>query len=79
MPLSALTMGLEFAHVLEWGPKAGYSGPLYTRLQESLYVWYGNLGGVIYVLAVICTVALAVLAVRDRTRRWQPRRSRWWP
>lgn len=51
--LSALTMSLEFAHVLEWRPKASYSGSLYTRLQESLYVWYGNIGSVIYVLAVI--------------------------
>ena len=31
-----------------------------------------NLGGVIYVLAVICTVALAVLAVRDRAWRSLP-------
>jgi hypothetical protein len=67
--LSALTMGLEFAHVLEWGPKASYSGPLYSRLQESLYVWYGNIGGVIYVLAVVATVVLAVIAVRDHAWR----------
>jgi hypothetical protein len=58
---SALTMGLEFAHVLEWAPKATYSPALYTRLQESLYVWFGNVGGVVYVLAVLDTVALAVL------------------
>jgi hypothetical protein len=67
--LSALTMGLEFAHVLEWVPKATYPGPLYTRLQESLYNWYGNIGGVIYVLAVICTVLLAVLTWRDHASR----------
>ena len=67
--LSAWTMGLEFAHVLEWGPKASYPGPLYVRLQESLYTWYGNVGGVIYVLAVVCTVALAVLAWQDHASR----------
>ena len=67
--LSAWTMGLEFAHVLEWGPKASYPGPLYVRLQESLYNWYGNVGGVIYVLAVVCTVALAVLTWRDHASR----------
>jgi hypothetical protein len=67
--LTALTMGQEFAHVLEWAPKASYSGPLYTRLQESLYDWYGNIGGVIYVLAVICTVAVALLAWRAAAGR----------
>ncbi|HEX3651081.1 MAG TPA: hypothetical protein VHV49_21865 [Pseudonocardiaceae bacterium] len=63
--LTALTTGLEFAHVLEWLQKQHYSGPLYVRLQESLYIWFGNLGGVLYVLAVIATVVLAVLARRD--------------
>jgi hypothetical protein len=67
--LTAWTMGLEFAHVLEWGPKASYPGPLYVRLQESLYVWYGNIGSVIYVLAVASTVALAAAACRDRAAR----------
>ncbi|HKN95506.1 MAG TPA: hypothetical protein VJX10_00200 [Pseudonocardiaceae bacterium] len=60
--LTALTMGLEFAHVLEWPQKQHYPGPLYVRLQESLYIWFGNVGGVLYVLAVIATVVLAVLA-----------------
>ena len=67
--LSALTMGLEFAHVLEWGPKASYPGPLYMPLQESLYDWYGNIGGVIYVLAVIATIMLAAQAWREHASR----------
>lgn len=68
--LTALTMGLEFAHVLEWPQKQHYSGALYVRLQESLYIWFGNLGGIVYVLAVIATVVLAVLMRRDTARRW---------
>lgn len=32
--LTALIMGLEFAHVLEWPQKQGYPGALYVRLQE---------------------------------------------
>lgn len=60
--LTALTMGLEFAHVLEWPRKQHYSGPLYVRLQESLYVWFGDLGGVLYVLAVLATVGSAILS-----------------
>lgn len=67
--LTALTMGLEFAHVLEWPPKAGYSGALYVRLQESLYVWFGNIGGAIYLLAIVATVALAFLLRHDRSMR----------
>jgi len=68
--LTALTMGLEFAHTLEWPQKQQYPASLYVRLQESLYVWFGNLGGVVYVLAVIGTVMLAVLARREAGLRW---------
>lgn len=68
--LTALTVGLEFAHVLEWPRKQHYPGALYVRLQESLYVWFGNLGGIVYVLAVLATVVLAVLVRRDRGWRW---------
>ena len=75
---TALTMGLEFAHVLQWPQKQHYDPNLYARLQESLYVWYGNVGGIIYLVAVVATVALAVLT------RWRyavaaavPRRLGW--
>lgn len=67
--LTALTMGLEFAHLLEWPQKQHYPGWLYVRLQESLYIWFGNLGGVLYVLAVVATVGLAILVRRQR-RLW---------
>lgn len=67
--LTALTMGLEFAHVLEWPQKQHYSGSLYVRLQESLYIWFGNLGGLLYVSAVAVTVVLAVLVRRQSGRR----------
>lgn len=63
---TALTMGLEFSHVLEWPVKAAYPGDLYVRLQESLYVWFGTLGGALYVLAVLAGVVLAVLHRRNR-------------
>ncbi len=67
--LTTLTLGLEFAHVLEWPQKQQYPGALYVRLQESLYIWFGNLGGVLYVLAVVASVVLVVLLRRDRPRR----------
>lgn len=68
--LTASTLGLEFAHVLEWPQKQQYSGPLYVRLQESLYVWFGTVGGIVYVLAIVATVALAVLLRRAAGHRW---------
>ena len=67
--LSACTMGLEFAHVLEWGPKRSYPGALYTRLQESLYFWFGTIGAGVYILAVIATIALAVQLRHGPVRR----------
>lgn len=66
----ALTLGLEFAHVLEWRPKTSYSGQLYVRLQESLYVWFGYLGSVIDILAILSTTVLAISLRRHRRVRW---------
>jgi hypothetical protein len=51
------------------GTEASYPGPLSARLQESLYNWYGNVGGVIYVLAVVATIMLAVLAWHEHASR----------
>lgn len=59
--LAALTMGLEFAHVLEWPQKAAFPGPLYTRLQETLYLWFGNIGAPLYLLTIALTVTLTIL------------------
>jgi hypothetical protein len=62
-------MGLELAHVLEWAPKTHYPARLYARLQESLYLWFGNAGSVIWILAIVAAVGLAVLNRRDRATR----------
>jgi Domain of unknown function (DUF1772) len=65
LSLVALTLGLSFAHVLEWPAKAAYDAPLYLQLQTSLYAWWGfpGVGGVVEPLAVL---GAAVLAVRSR-------------
>ena len=67
--LAAWAMGLELAHVLEWAPKASYPGTLYVRLQESLYAWFGIIASVIWVLAILASLALAVLSRHDRLTR----------
>jgi hypothetical protein len=67
--LSAWAMGLELAHVLERAPKAQYPARRYARLQESLYVWFGNIGSVIWILAIVTAAGLAVLLRHDRSAR----------
>lgn len=60
--LTALTMGLLFAHVLELGPKFGYPPELYIRLNNSLYVWFGPpLGALLYVGSVVAVGVLTWL------------------
>lgn len=67
--LVALSMGLEFAHTLELGPKLTYSPPLYLRLNTSLYAWFGPpLGAAILLGAIVATGVLAWL-VRPRSMR----------
>ncbi|MGH3777261.1 MAG: hypothetical protein ACRDRR_16280 [Pseudonocardiaceae bacterium] len=65
--LLALTLGLLFAHVLEMGPKLGYPPALYTRLNTSLYLFFGTVGAVVEVAALLACVALAVVVRHDRT------------
>ena len=67
--LAAWATGLELAHVLEWAPKASYPGTLYVRLQESLYVWFGNISSVIWMLAILASLTLAILSRHDRLTR----------
>jgi hypothetical protein len=67
--LVALTLGLEFAHTLEAGPKLNYPPELYLRLNTSLYAWFGSpLDAAIWVSAMVATGVLAWLA-RQRSAR----------
>lgn len=65
--LLALTLGLLFAHVLEMGPKLAYPPALYTRLNTSLYPFFGTVGAVVQVAALLCCAALAIVVRHDRT------------
>jgi hypothetical protein len=62
---AALTMGLTFAHTLELPQKLAYDAAMWTRIQQSLYLWFGVIGGAVEVAAVIASV---VFAVRTRGR-----------
>lgn len=65
--LSALTLGLTFAHVLELPQRLGYDAELWTHLTrpDALYRYFGIVGGPIEVAAVVGVIALAI-AVRGR-------------
>jgi len=64
--LVALTMGLEFAHVLELGPRLGYPPELYLRVTNSLYYGFGTVGAVIYVGSIAAAGVLTWLVRRRR-------------
>jgi hypothetical protein len=57
---AALTMGLTFAHTLELPQKLDYDAATWTRIQQSLYLYFGVVGGTVEVVAVIAAVAFAV-------------------
>jgi hypothetical protein len=65
--LSALTLGLTWAHVLELPQRLGYDAELWTSLTEpnALYRYFGVIGGPIEVAAVIGTIALAAALRRQ--------------
>ena len=66
MLFTALSLAPALAHLLEMPAKLGYDGPLWFRLQQSLYgPGFGTVGAFCEVAAVVTTVVLAIL-VRNR-------------
>lgn len=64
--LAALAMGMHLAHALELVPKLRWSAELYLPVQSSLYAWFGRIGPVLEIGALI---AVSVLALRVRGQR----------
>ena len=67
LTLTALTMGLTFAHALEALPKLRWNGKLYLSVQTNLYYLFGNVGAATEVGAVVAAFVLTAL-VRGRGR-----------
>lgn len=63
--LTALTMGLAFAHALELRPKLEYEPWLYLKLHRTLYWGFGTIGGAVDVGALLAAIVLAFV-VRGR-------------
>jgi hypothetical protein len=65
---AALAMGMHLAHALELAPKLQWPAELYFEVQTSLYRWFGVIGPVLEVLALVSVAALTFVSRRDRTR-----------
>lgn len=57
--LAALAMGMHLAHALELPPKLAWDAGLYQAVQSTLYVWFGRIGPVLEVGALLLVTALA--------------------
>ena len=64
--LAALAMGMHLAHALELAPKMQWSAELYLPVQTTLYKWFGMIGPVFEVGALI---SVSILAFLLRARR----------
>jgi hypothetical protein len=67
--LSALILGLTFAHVLELPQRLHYSAELWMRLTQpnALYRYFGLVGGPLEVAAVLSLAGLATAVRRRRS------------
>ena len=63
--LAALAMGMHFAHVLELAPKLQWDVPLYLPVQTSLYKWFGTIGPVLEIGALI-VISILAYSLRGR-------------
>lgn len=72
LTLTALTMGMSFAHVLEMPAKLAYPPDLYVALQNTLYVSFGppNIGAFVEPGAVLTVMILAYLVRHRRPAFW---------
>lgn len=59
--LSALTVGMKLAHVLELGPKLQWDADLYFPVQTTLYKVFAVAGPIVDLGAVACLIALVVI------------------
>jgi len=73
--LAALAIGAPFAHVLEMPVRRAYDPALYVTVTHTLYRYFGSVGAVIEVGAVLAAVFWAAGLGRSRT---SPASGRGW-
>ena len=62
---AALAMGMHLAHALELEPKFQWAPDLYLPVQTSLYRWFGIIGPVLELIALLSIATLTVLTRRE--------------
>lgn len=65
--LSALTVGMAFAHTLEAPQKFGYGASRWTVLTQTLYRYFAVVGGPIEVANLVVLILLGVVVRRRRS------------
>jgi hypothetical protein len=63
LTLTALGLAPGASHLMQLPVKMGYTAEMYTAITSTLYSWYGLVGGVIQVGALL---SVALLALRAR-------------
>jgi hypothetical protein len=70
--LAALAMGMHLAHALELAPKRQWDPALYIAVQSSLYRWFGIIGPLLEVGALLLVATLVANTWRDADARRLP-------
>jgi hypothetical protein len=73
--VAALALGAPLAHVLEMPVRRTYDPALYVTVTHTLYRYFGIVGGMIEVTAVVTAILWAYRSVRTRT--WPSSARRW--
>ncbi|HEU4610958.1 MAG TPA: SRPBCC family protein [Kofleriaceae bacterium] len=68
--LSALSLTMTSAHVLEMPQKLSYDLALYTAVNRTLYRYFAIVGGSYQILAIVAVCTLAWRARKSRTATW---------
>jgi hypothetical protein len=68
--VSALSLTMTSAHVLEMPQKLSYDLALYTAVNSTLHRYFAIVGGSYQILAIVAVCTLAWRARRSRTARW---------
>ena len=63
--LAALALGMHLAHALELAPKRAWDGALWYAVQSTLYVWFGRIGP-LFELGALLAVSLLAWRLRGR-------------
>ncbi len=68
--LASLTVGMRFAHTLEFYPKLQWDAELYFVVQNSLYRYFGILGPFLQIGAILIIFGISYMIRKRRSVRY---------